>query len=150
LAISIGVLHHTADPKASFMQVARTVKRGGKLAIWVYTDPATDGSAVTRQAIEFFHEVTRACPPEVLYDIISRYAPAIRDANHPAWGSLQQVIRPSYNPDDEQCISDMFDWHTPMYRFWHAKDEVDGWFKDAGFDVTWHGEFPVSASGVKR
>lgn len=150
MAISIGVLHHTANPKQSFMNVARTVKKGGQLAIWVYCNPATDKSPATLQAIDFFHEITRACPPDVLYDIIARHAVAIRDTNHPAWGQLQQVIRPSYNPSDEQCISDMFDWHTPRYRFWHTQDEVDSWFQEAGFDVTWRGAFPVSASGVKR
>jgi ubiquinone/menaquinone biosynthesis C-methylase UbiE len=148
-AISIGVLHHTPDPKASFLELARIVKPDGRLAVWVYTDPAM-GNAKTRVAVDFLHEITKACPPQALYKIIEKYATKIRDTYYPTWEPLQQVIRPSYNPSNEQCISDMFDWHTPQYRFWHTAAEVKGWFMQAGFAVTWTGDFPVSMSGVKQ
>jgi SAM-dependent methyltransferase len=36
LAYSIGVLHHTPDPKASFLSMAKSVKPGGSVACWVY------------------------------------------------------------------------------------------------------------------
>jgi len=149
MALSIGVLHHLTVPKAGFMELARVVKPGGRLAVWVYSDPAL-GNAKTRLASEFLHEVTKACPPDALYRIIEKYAVRIRDTYHPEWGPLQQVIRPAYNPSDEQCISDMFDWHAPQYRWWHTAEEVQVWFKEAGFDVAWTGSFPVSVSGVKR
>lgn len=147
-AFSIGVLHHTASPQVSFNEVARTVKPGGYLGIWVYTDPVLDPKY--RLMVEFLHEITRSCPPEVLYDICRRYAVKIRDTYYPTWGPAEQIMRPAYNPLDEQCISDMFDWHTPKYRSWHSASEVRGWFGDAGFDVTWEGNFPVSMGGVKR
>ena len=34
---SIGVLHHTDDPNASFRNIARHCKSGGKVIVWVYS-----------------------------------------------------------------------------------------------------------------
>jgi len=42
LVYSIGVLHHTESIEASFREVANTVKPGGELAIWVYSQPIFD------------------------------------------------------------------------------------------------------------
>ena len=36
LVFSIGVLHHTPDPRRAFAQIARKVKPGGRLAVWLY------------------------------------------------------------------------------------------------------------------
>ncbi len=36
LAFSIGVLHHSPDPRRAFAQVAARVKPGGRLAVWLY------------------------------------------------------------------------------------------------------------------
>ena len=36
LAFSIGVLHHSPDPRRAFPQVAARVKPGGRLAVWLY------------------------------------------------------------------------------------------------------------------
>ena len=33
---SIGVLHHSPDPRRAFAQVAARVKPGGRLAVWLY------------------------------------------------------------------------------------------------------------------
>src|SRR4051812_17685757 len=36
LAFSIGVLHHGPDPRGAFREVARRVRPGGRLAVWLY------------------------------------------------------------------------------------------------------------------
>jgi SAM-dependent methyltransferase len=36
LVYSIGVLHHTPDPRRAFHEIARKVKPGGRLAVWLY------------------------------------------------------------------------------------------------------------------
>lgn len=148
MALSIGVLHHLSDPRAGFAEIARTVKKGGQMAVWVYTDHA-GGDATTRLAIEFLHEITRACPPKALYNAIEKYAVPLRNAFYPGWEALHKVLRVSYNQDDEQCISDTFDWHIPQYRSWHTVEEVRSWFIDSGFEVDWVGDFPVSMRGIK-
>jgi SAM-dependent methyltransferase len=35
-AFSVGVLHHTPDPKKAFVSLARKVKRGGNISAWIY------------------------------------------------------------------------------------------------------------------
>jgi SAM-dependent methyltransferase len=35
-AFSVGVLHHTPDPKAAFISLASKVKSGGHISAWVY------------------------------------------------------------------------------------------------------------------
>ena len=147
MAFSIGVLHHTPDPKKAFLEVARTVKPGGELAIWVYCCPVSDPKYLPLS--EFFHAVTSACSPDKLHAACAKYAVAIRDVLKPNWGPLEQIIRPTYSEDNEECISDNFDWHTPQYRSWHTYEEVREWFAEAGFVVTREGKFPVSVTGKK-
>ena len=36
LVYSIGVLHHTPNPRRAFAEIARKVKPGGRLAVWLY------------------------------------------------------------------------------------------------------------------
>ncbi len=147
-AFSIGVLHHTASTERAFLEVARTVKRGGSFAVWLYCKPAEDPAVL--EAMELLHEITRACPPAALHAAFERHAVKLRDLYRGAWGPLEQVLRVSGSADDEECRSDTFDWHTPQFRWWHGVAEVRGWFEAAGFDVDRVGPFPTSVRGVKR
>jgi ubiquinone/menaquinone biosynthesis C-methylase UbiE len=154
MAFSIGVLHHTSNCKASFMEVARTVKPGGSMAVWLYILPGGDGEHLSLDpevttAAAFLHEITKSCPPEVLHAICSKYAVKLRDLYAGKWGPLQRVLQINVSPDNDECISDTFDWHTPQYRSGHTNGEVKGWFEEAGFRVDWVGDFPVSVRGVK-
>ena len=36
LAFSIGVVHHTPDPRQAFMRLVRVLKPGGRIIVWVY------------------------------------------------------------------------------------------------------------------
>ncbi len=45
----IGVLHHTDDPASSFQNLARHVKSGGRLIVWVYSH---EGNALNRWVVE--------------------------------------------------------------------------------------------------
>ena len=38
----IGVIHHLPDPKAGFLKLARMLKPGGKLSIWVYAQEGNE------------------------------------------------------------------------------------------------------------
>jgi SAM-dependent methyltransferase len=147
-AFSIGVLHHTSDPKASFMEVARTVKVGGELAVWLYSCPGTSEKILA--AMDFFHDISKACPSDKLHEACKKHAVKLRNLYAGGWGELEQVVRISNSPDDEECISDSHDWSAPQYRFWHTVPEVRGWFEAAGYDVTWVGSFPVSVKGIRR
>lgn len=49
LVYCIGVLHHTASPRASFKNLVRHVRPGGRLIVWVY---AHEGNALNRWLVE--------------------------------------------------------------------------------------------------
>lgn len=147
-AFSIGVLHHTGDTRQAFLEVARTIRRGGELAVWLYCPPTTDPTIA--RAMAFLHDITKACPPDRLHAACEKHAVALRDLYAGAWGPLQQVLRVSSSADADECSSDTLDWHTPQHRDYHDYPEVEGWFAEAGFDVVWRGSFPTSVRGCKR
>jgi SAM-dependent methyltransferase len=49
IVYSIGVIHHTDDPRASFMNLLRHVRPGGRMIIWVYSH---EGNALNRWIVE--------------------------------------------------------------------------------------------------
>lgn len=147
-AFSIGVLHHTESTEHAFYEVARTVKRGGSLAIWVYSKPVTEDSLLP--VYELLHEITKACPPDRLHEAFKKWAVRVRDSYNGSWGPLQQVLRISNSKDDAECVSDSLDWHTPQYRWWHDEKTVRSWFATAGFVVDHVGDFPTSVRGIKK
>lgn len=144
-AFSLGVLHYTASPAATFARVAESVKVGGELAVSVYASPCTDD--MQRAAAAFLHDLTRAVPAGQLYSICEKHAPTLRNAFGTRWDSLARVIRPGMSPDNEECVSDFYDWHAPRFRFWHTEAEVRAWFEASGFEVIRVGDFPISMVG---
>jgi SAM-dependent methyltransferase len=146
MAFSLGVLHHTANPRVAFRNVANAVKRGGQLAVWLYCPPEPAVAA----HMEFLHDITRACPPAALHAACERHAVKLRDLNRGACGPLEQVLRVSTSADDDECVSDTFDWHTPQFRSYHTNDELARWFREEGFSVDWIGDFPTSMRGTRK
>jgi SAM-dependent methyltransferase len=143
---SIGVLHHTADPEAAFHNLARMLRPGGSIAIWVYPPNPPDLAPV----IEFLHAITSACPPEALYDACERYARAIRAIYHdgpmPAgWQALASVFCVSSSKDDAECVSDTYDWHCPAFRSGHTIAELRTWFERAELVPDWTSPYPWGA-----
>lgn len=148
LAFSIGVLHHTADPARAFREVARTVRPGGRLAVWLYPDYF--GDERKRAAAAFLHEITRACPPEALHRACERHAVGLRDLYGETDDALSTVLAVSRSADADECVSDTFDWHVPTYRSAHTFEELEGWFQEAGFHDVCRRPFPVAVTGRRK
>lgn len=138
VAFSVGVLHHTADPREAFLRLARTVKRGGLLGVWLYADH-TNGDPVARRAADFLHEITRTCDPAALHAACERHSVALRDlyahSSPEGTSALRTVLAVSSCVDADECVSDTFDWHVPQWRSYHTREEVIGWFAEAGYEV---------------
>lgn len=147
IAFSIGVLHHTENTERAFHQVARKVKPGGRLVVWVYSRPC---DVELLPVAQMLHEITCACPPDKLHAIFARWAPRVRDIYDGHMGPLQQVLKVSQSFEDEECISDTFDWHVPQYRWWHDAGEVRGWFLAAGYNQITELTFKTTVAGVKN
>jgi SAM-dependent methyltransferase len=73
---SLGVLHHTPDPKAAFLELVPLLKPGGRIAVWVYPrSPATPVSDILRP-------ITTRIPPRSLlwlaWIVTASYGPLLR------------------------------------------------------------------------
>ena len=60
---SLGVIHHLDDPAAAVRALARLLRAGGELFVWVY---AREGNALARYLIEPIRRVTTRLPPRTL------------------------------------------------------------------------------------
>lgn len=63
---SIGVLHHLPDPREGFLTLARLLRPGGTLIVWVY---GYENNGLVRNAIEPLRRVTTRLPPRLLRPI---------------------------------------------------------------------------------
>ncbi len=120
LAYSIGVLHHTPDPRTAFERVAATVKQGGGFAVYVYA-----GS--TALAIPLYY----------LYHV-------------PLLGKVLHLLCPiSIHPNWRWRWLDTFDWYTPKHQWKFLYPAVIRWFRACGFlDITVFDD-PIRIRGIK-
>lgn len=135
-----GVIHHTPDPLRAHGALARLVKLGGILYVWVYPKRFSpfnlvkrmfDLIGVTRLSPSVLQRLanTMAYPSVVLlwaYRLI-RSAPGLRPRSK--WGV--RTVRP-------RTVKEMrltwFDTISPEFDSLHTEEEVVGWFKREGFD----------------
>jgi 2-polyprenyl-3-methyl-5-hydroxy-6-metoxy-1,4-benzoquinol methylase/uncharacterized protein YbaR (Trm112 family) len=146
VVFSIGVLHHTPSTFASLSSIAKLVKPGGILAIWVYSRHLRWrllGSEVLRP-------VTSRMQAETLLASVRRVVPRASAVKRrlPAVAPLLDFILPTSNhTDPEWQILDTFDWYSPRYQWKHSYDEVEGWFRGLGFTDLRRLSVPVSVRG---
>jgi SAM-dependent methyltransferase len=136
---SLGVLDHTPDPRAAFQGLARLLKPGGRIAIWVYPRQ--------RPVVESIMNAQRAVStrlPVGLLEILCRLSSPIGALKRKLMSSRRRpverigvalhlaTIGVSMHPDPEVRICDTLDWYAPKYLSRHDFDEVKQWFIEAG------------------
>jgi SAM-dependent methyltransferase len=127
LVYSIGVLHHTPDPRRAFAQIARRVKPAGRLAVWLYRRNTAPQ--------EWFNSGLRAVstrlPAPVLEPICAGLGAlgGIPVLNR----TLNKLANFSNHPDRTLRVCDNFDWYAPRYQSHHTPDELRRWFAEEGF-----------------
>ncbi len=129
LAYSIGVLHHTPDPRAAFDRLAAVVKKGGGLAVYLYAayGPAYRASDVIRR-------LTTRLPRRLMLVLASAAIPLYWVYRVPALGALLGLLLPiSTHPNWRWRWLDTFDWYTPRYQWKFLYPEVFRWFRANGF-----------------
>ena len=139
LVFSIGVLHHGPDPRGAFEAIARRVKPGGRLSVWLYrrnTLPQEWANSALRA-------VSTRLPARVLEPICAAMGVlgSIPGLNR----SLNKVANFSNHTDWTLRVCDNFDWYAPEYQSHHTVDELKSWFDAAGF--TDLAELPPARSG---
>jgi SAM-dependent methyltransferase len=126
-AFSIGVLHHSPDPRRAFAQVAARVKPGGRLAIWLYRR----NTAPQEWLNGGLRAVTTRMPARVLEPLCAGLGlmggiPVLNRV-------LNKVVNFSNHPDWTLRVCDNFDWYAPKYQSHHTVDELKRWFVEEGF-----------------
>ncbi|TWU09683.1 Ubiquinone biosynthesis O-methyltransferase [Symmachiella macrocystis] len=125
---SIGVMHHDADTRAVFDSVAKFVKPGGKMAVWLYRRNQWWQEWIN----DSLRRRTTTMPAEKLEPWCRRGAWL---GGLPVIGkTLNKIANFSNHPNWENRVCDTFDWYAPQYQYHHTVDELSGWFRDAGFE----------------
>lgn len=136
---SLGVLDHTPNPRAAFLGLARLLKPGGRIAIWVYPRQ--------RAAVESMMNAQRAVStrlPVGLLEVLCRLASPVGALKRKLMSSRLRAVERlgvalhlatigvSMHPDHEVRICDTLDWYAPKYLSRHSLDEIRDWFVEAG------------------
>jgi len=139
LAFSIGVLHHGPDPRGAFGQVARRVKPGGRLAVWLYRR----NSAPQEWANSTLRAATTRLPARVLEPLcvglgVLGGVPVLNKV-------FNKAANFSNHPDWTLRVCDNYDWYAPKYQSHHSVAELKGWFAEEGYEDLV--ELPPARSG---
>ncbi len=136
---SLGVLDHTPDPRGAFLALARLLKPGGWIAVWVYPRER----ALLEAIVAVHRAISTRLPLGVLLALSRMMAP-VGGWKRTLMASRSRVVARSgvalhlltigvsMHPDPEVRVCDTLDWYAPRYLSRHTLDEVRGWFAEAG------------------
>jgi len=151
---SLGVLHHTPDPRQAFLNLAHCLNDRGIVAIWVYgtagkfrdfsTNPLRDERRryVKSDVLKRVHWFTVALREKVFKAVrlltTRMYHPLLYLLCYPlaALGKipLLKYLTASVHTDWRVRLQENFDWFSPRYQSHHTKEEVLGWFSEVKLD----------------
>ncbi len=145
LAYSIGVLHHTPDPRAAFDRVAATVKKGGGLAVYLYA-----GYGAAHRVADVVRRLTTRLPRRLMLALSVVAVPLYHVYRLPVVGAALRLLFPiSMHPNWRWRWLDTFDWYTPRFQWKLLYPEVHRWFRAGGFlDVEIYDD-PIRMRGIK-
>jgi SAM-dependent methyltransferase len=136
---SLGVLDHTPDPRSAFLSLARLLKPGGRIVVWVYPRERPALEAI----INAHRAVSTRLPLGALM-ALSRLSAPIGGLKRRLMASRSRLVARagvalnlltigvSMHPDPEVRVCDTLDWYAPKYLSRHTFDEVASWFAAAG------------------
>jgi len=145
LAYSIGVLHHTPDPRAAFERVAAEVKIGGVLAVYLY-----DRYGFAHLFPDAIRKITTRLPAKVMMAFSAVAIPLYYLYRIPVIGKFLRLLFPiSMLPNWRWRWLDTFDWYTPKYQWKYLYPEVFRWFRENRFRDVEIFDGPIRMRGVK-
>lgn len=145
LAYSIGVLHHTPEPRAAFDRVAAQVKKGGGLAVYLYA-----GYGPARHPADAIRRLTTRLPRRLALLLAAAAIPLYPVYRLPALGAVLRLLAPiSMHPRWRWRWLDTFDWYTPRYQWKFLYPEVFRWFRANGFLDVEIFDDPIRMRGTK-
>jgi SAM-dependent methyltransferase len=121
LVFSDGVIHHTPDAEAAFLELARLVKPGGALYVWVYPEEG----ALREWVFGSARRVTTRLPGAGVRLVSFVLAPLtmfVRSYSGTSFGRATWA----------ECAQVVHDWLAPPLQSHHTWEEVAGWAARAG------------------
>ena len=151
---SVGVLHHTPDCEAAVKALAKYLKPGGILAVWLYS-----GYNKWYRFSDIYRRFTSKMKPKTLHGILKVVVPVVYHTEQglrrvpgvgrPLAGFLHHVVPVNRQKTAEARMLDTFDWYSPKYQSKHTYEEVFGWYRDMGMEDMGIGEFSIAVRGSK-
>ncbi len=146
---SIGVLHHTKDTRAAFLELPRLLKPGGEIVVWIYPVGGFIQRALNAVS-DFYRLFTTRIPLRLVYALCYLAVPLYHLKRIWLLGRIVALLAPSSGHKNPRWrILDTFDWYTPEFQWKHTYGQVVSWFREAGLcDITRLG-VPVAVKGIK-
>lgn len=135
-AYSIGVLHHTPDPKKGVSEAHRVISDNAEFAISVYSANSYYDYLMTqfwRNFFKFLWPFFGHWPPYLYSQIFGRINHYIRKVSRLLSLPLRLIFPSVTLPDIRWSILDTFDSITPSFQSSHTLDEVYDWYFKIGF-----------------
>ena len=155
LVFSEGVLHHTPSTEAAFKALARLLRPGGEIMIYVYRRKAPGREYID----DYIRERIADLPPEEAWDRLrplTRLGQALAELETVVevpedvellgipkgeydvqrlvyWHFAKLFWNPTMTFEENNHVN--FDWYHPRYAHRHTEDEVRGWFADCGLEI---------------
>ena len=151
---SVGVLHHTPDPRAAFISLASKVKKGGHISAWIYG--AENNEWITKYVNPVRESFTSKMSQPMLYQLSKLPTLSLFLATKLLYRPMNIAVKPLakhlfYN--DYMNHLGGFGWreqHNIVFdhlvaptAFYVSKPEFEAWWKEIGADdveITWHNQ----------
>ncbi|MCA9066426.1 MAG: methyltransferase domain-containing protein [Planctomycetaceae bacterium] len=127
-AFSIGVMHHDARTRTVFDAVARMVRPGGRLSVWLYRRNQWWQEIINSS----LRSITTRLPSPILTPFC--HLGAVLGSIPLINRTLNKVVSFSAHPSYENRVCDTFDWWAPGFQHHHTEEELLSWFEAAGFE----------------
>ena len=148
LVYSLGVVHHLADPAAAVAALARLVRPGGTLRLYVYRSLEDEGVArrALLAAVTSLRRLTTRLPPRALHAFswavaaaatLAFLAPRRALRRWPAGDRLTARLPLVQYADVPfgMVVAEQFDRFGAPLEGRYRKDEVEAWLRGAGLEV---------------
>jgi SAM-dependent methyltransferase len=136
---SYGVIHHTTDPAGVARELARALKPGGMLLVYLYED-FTDRSALWRaglQVIRLARQLTTRLPPRGLMTLCRVAAPAVFavctwPSRHFGWAKRFPY---RHCPTARSVAPDLYDRLAAPLEYRYSRETATRLLASAGLNV---------------
>ncbi|MDQ3816841.1 MAG: methyltransferase domain-containing protein, partial [Acidobacteriota bacterium] len=139
---SLGVLHHTPDPRRGCIELSKLLRPEGAISVWVYP-PDYWGGRISSPFRKRVHKIVSRLPPEKSFEVCRRWLYPLGRVQmalaRRRWTKLLAaplfIVGVPRHPQKGVMIATIHDYYGAPIISTHTYDEVRGWLKEAGFKL---------------